>query len=107
VTDNTQRNDNPSQEPSRVRRLEPTTDVVGQRLGEETVLVNLQTNRIFELSSTAGRFWELLQAEQDRDQIQQRLVQEFEVPEDEISAEVDRLISDLADEELIRVLERD
>jgi Coenzyme PQQ synthesis protein D (PqqD) len=107
VSDSIQQNDRSGQEPSRIRRLEATTDVVGQRLGDETVLVNLQTNRIFELSRTAGRFWELLQEENDRDRIQQRLVEEFQVSEDEVSGEVDRLISHLAEEQLIRVLERD
>src|SRR5919108_594023 len=36
----------------RVRRLEPSQDVVGQRLGDEVVLVSLQNNRIFELNRT-------------------------------------------------------
>jgi hypothetical protein len=92
---------------SGVRRLEPTDDVVGQRLGEGTVLVHLKTNRIFELSKTAGRFWELLQSERDRRQIEEKLLSEFDVSEQELAAEVDDLISSLADEDLVRILERD
>jgi hypothetical protein len=90
-----------------VRRLEPTDDVVGQRLGEETVLVHLKTNRIFELSRTGGRFWELLQSENDRVQIQEQLLGEFDVSEQELTNEVDGLISSLAEEDLVRILERD
>jgi Coenzyme PQQ synthesis protein D (PqqD) len=91
----------------RVRRLEPSEDVVGQRLGDEVVLVSLQTNRIFELNRTGARFWELLQSESDRGRIEQRLLEEFEVSEEDLSAEVDQLIKNLTDEELIRVLDHD
>jgi hypothetical protein len=91
----------------RVRRLEPSQDVVGQRLGDEVVLVSLETNRIFELNRTGARFWELLQSENDRSRIEAQLLEEFEVTEEELSAEVDRLIKSLNDEELIRILDHD
>jgi hypothetical protein len=91
----------------RVRRLEPSQDVVGQRLGDEVVLVSLETNRIFELNRTGARFWELLQAESDRRRIEAQLMEEFAVAEEELSTEVDRLIKSLDDEELVRILDHD
>jgi hypothetical protein len=91
----------------RVRRLEPSQDVVGQRLGDEVVLVSLETNRIFELNRTGARFWELLQAESDRRRIEAQLMEEFAVTEEELSTEVDRLIKSLGDEELVRILDHD
>ena len=91
----------------RARRLEPSQDVVGQRLGDEVVLVSLDTNRIFELNRTGARFWELLQSESDRSRIEQRLLEEFEVSREELSSEVDRLVKSLTDEELVRVLDHD
>jgi hypothetical protein len=91
----------------RVRRLEPSQDVVGQRLGDEVVLVSLETNRIFELNRTGARFWELLQSETDRGRIEAQLLDEFAVAEEELSAEVDRLIKSLDDEELVRILDHD
>jgi coenzyme PQQ synthesis protein D (PqqD) len=91
----------------RVRRLEPSQDVVGQRLGDEVVLVSLETNRIFELNRTGARFWELLQSETDRGRIEAQLLDEFAVTEEELSAEVDRLIKSLDDEELVRILDHD
>jgi Coenzyme PQQ synthesis protein D (PqqD) len=81
--------------------------VVGQRLGDEVVLVSLETNRIFELNRTGARFWELLQSENDRRRIEAQLLEEFEVTEEELSAEVDRLIKSLNDEELVRILDHD
>jgi hypothetical protein len=91
----------------RVRRLEPSQDVVGQRLGDEVVLVSLETNRIFELNRTGARFWELLQSETDRGRIEAQLLEEFAVREEELSAEVDRLIKSLDDEELVRILDHE
>jgi hypothetical protein len=91
----------------RVRRLEPSQDVVGQRLGDEVVLVSLQTNRIFELNRTGARFWELLQSESDRGRIETQLLEEFAVKEEELSAQVDQLIKSLDDEELVRILDHD
>jgi hypothetical protein len=96
-----------SNEEGQVLRLEPTDDVVGQRLGDGTVLVHLKTNRIFELSRTGGRFWDLLQSETDRGRIEKQLLSEFDVPEEDLTAEMDSLISSLADEDLVRILERD
>jgi hypothetical protein len=91
----------------RARRLEPADDVVGQRLGDEVVLVNLKTNRIFELNRTGGRFWDLLHEEGNRDQIEARLLEEFEVGKEQLTAEVDALIAGLAAEDLVHIVERD
>lgn len=84
-------------------RLEPSADVVGQRLGDEVVLVNLKTNRILELNQTGGRFWELLQSESDRSRIEEQLLGEFDVSREALVAEVDGLISRLADEHLVTI----
>jgi Coenzyme PQQ synthesis protein D (PqqD) len=92
---------------STARRLEPADDVLGQRLGDAVVLVNLKTNRIFELNRTGGRFWDLLHEEGNRDQIEARLREEFEVGKEQLTAEVDALIASLAAEDLVRIVERD
>jgi Coenzyme PQQ synthesis protein D (PqqD) len=89
------------------QRLEPADDVVGQRLGDEVVLVNLKTNRIFELNRTGGRFWDLLHEDGNRDQIEARLREEFDVGEERLTAEVDALIASLAAEDLVRIVEHD
>ena len=81
--------------------------MVGQRLGDEVVLVSLQTNRIFELNRTGARFWELLQSESDRGRIETQLLEEFAVTGEELSAQVDQLIKSLDDEELVRILDHD
>lgn len=82
--------------------MKPKTEVVGRRVGEELVLVDLETNRIFSLNATGARIWELLEAGLEPTAIHAALQAEFEVGEP-LSAEIDRLLAALMDEELVEV----
>jgi hypothetical protein len=81
--------------------LRPQPDVVSRRLDEQTVLVNLRTNRIFELNRTGARFWELLGDESSESQIVEQLLGEFDVPQAQLEREVAALIESLLEEGLI------
>ena len=87
-----------------MHRVEPSADVVAQRLDEVLVVVHLQTNRIHELNRTGARFWELLQDESDVDQIEQRMLDEFDVSAAELRSEIDKLIAELEAERLVTVV---
>jgi hypothetical protein len=65
------------------------------------VLVNLRTNRIFELNRTGARLWELLGEGSSESQIVEGLRAEFEVPQEDLEREVRTLIGSLLDEGLI------
>jgi len=80
----------------------PSPDVVSRRLGDEIVLVNLKTNRIFSLSPTGARFWELLSEGRSRTEIELQLLQEFDVSREEASAEMDSLVATLRAEALVQ-----
>jgi hypothetical protein len=80
----------------------PSPDVVSRRLGDEVVLVHLKTNRIFSLSPTGARFWELLSDGGTRPEIEQQLLAEYEVSREEIAAEIDSLVATLEAEALLR-----
>jgi len=80
----------------------PSPDVVSRRLGDEVVLVHLKTNRIFSLSPTGARFWELLSDGLTRPEIERRLLQEFDVSRGDASAEIDSLVTTLRGEALVR-----
>jgi Coenzyme PQQ synthesis protein D (PqqD) len=84
------------------RLPQPNEDVVFKNLDDEAVLVHLQTNRIFTLSETGARFWELLVSGDDRAEIERLLGDEYDVPEAELTAEIDRLVQSLAAEDLVR-----
>jgi hypothetical protein len=79
----------------------PQPDIVSRRLDDQTVLVNLRTNRIFELNRTGARLWELLGEGSSESQIVERLLAEFDVPQEELEREVRALIGSLLDEGLI------
>lgn len=79
----------------------PSKDVVYRELGDESVLVHLATNRIYALNPTAARFWSLLSSGRDRDEIERVLLDEFEVTETEVRAEIDRLAASLREEGLV------
>jgi hypothetical protein len=79
----------------------PRADVVSRRVGEEVVLVHLKTNRIFSLSPTGARFWELLSDGRGRREIEAQLLDEYEVSREEVSAEIDALVKALQGEGLV------
>jgi hypothetical protein len=80
--------------------LKPHDEVVHQRLEDSTVLVHLRTNRIYALNTTGTRFWELMAEGHSRQEIRDRLLAEFDVSEDDLDQEIDRLVSELLSEGL-------
>jgi hypothetical protein len=79
----------------------PGRHVVVERLGSVMVLINTQTNRIYELSPTGARAWELLSSGSRQDDLRARMLAEFDVDEIRLTDELDRLLESLASEGLI------
>ena len=79
----------------------PSSDVIGQRLGDEFVLIHLRTNRMYELNLTAARIWELLTEACNRMGIESRLQEEFDADGSDIAADVGALLSHLESEKLV------
>jgi len=65
------------------------------------VLVHLRTNRIYSLNRTGARFWELLAEGNDRQTIEQRLLDEFDIDGGQVTAEIDGMLTRLADAGLV------
>ena len=82
-------------------RFQPDPDGVYNRIGGEAVLINMKTNRIYELNETSGRLWELLCAGNSLEQIREIMLQEYDVEASQLVAEVDRMITSLEQEQLI------
>ena len=80
---------------------QPNPDVVGQRLGDEAVLIHLRTNRIYELNPTAARAWELITAGEDLEEVSRRMLAEYDVPEEQLDLELRGLLTALARERLL------
>jgi hypothetical protein len=68
-------------------------DVISRKVGDRMVVVNLQTNRIYELNPTASRLWELLETGRDRAELEQAMLQEFDVREPDLSVNLDEALT--------------
>jgi Coenzyme PQQ synthesis protein D (PqqD) len=79
----------------------PNPNVAFKIVDDEAVLVHLETNRIFTLTETGARFWQLLAEGRDRPAIEQELLREYDVAEPDLVAEVDSLLRELAAEDLV------
>ena len=93
--------DQKSKQPTPPLPLKPNANVLFKRLGDETVLFHLETDRFYELNGTAARFWELLHAGCDVTEIQERLLQEFEVDPVQLASEIETLLASLTQEDLV------
>jgi len=82
-------------------RWRPNPDVVTQMVEGETVLVHLQTNEIYALNATGTRAWDLLAAGRNRDEVQESLQGEFDVPAEQLRNEIDILIARLVEQKLL------
>jgi len=76
-------------------------DVVGRRLDDRFVVVNLRTNRIYELNRTASALWELLEEGTDVSQLEAKMRERFDVAPDELRREVDQVMRRMTDAGLV------
>lgn len=64
-------------------------------MDDQYVLVQLQTNRIYQLNRTGARLWELLEAGHDLQQAQEQILLEFDVDEERVRSEINTLMGEL------------
>lgn len=71
------------------RTHEADPEVMAQPLGETLVLLNLRTDRFYELNRTAARVWELLSSGMETEAVADRMMSEFEVSREQVRMEID------------------
>ena len=76
-------------------------EVIAQRVGDTAVLVDLSSNRIYELNTTGARVWELLDTARSVDALVGALVNEFETEPHVVKHEVVQIVGEFAKEGLI------
>jgi Coenzyme PQQ synthesis protein D (PqqD) len=76
-------------------------DVILRELGDETVLLNLQTGQYFGLNQTGGRMFAVLAEVGDVAEAVKLIAAEYEQPADVIQRDVDELCTELAAQSLI------
>jgi hypothetical protein len=81
--------------------VKPNPNVVARSVGDELVLVHLQTNRFYSLNRTGARLWELLQANGDPERLRRQMLEEFDVDGTHLAVEIETIIRDLTREGLL------
>lgn len=84
-------------------RLRPSPDVIAQRMGDQVVVVHMRTNRIYDLSPTAARLWDLLSVEQTLGDIRAQLLREYDVEAATLDSEIEAAIASMQAQELLVV----
>lgn len=80
--------------------IHPDPNVLAKRVGDEVVLVHLETNRVYELNRTAASLWDALATGATQAELEQRLAQEFDVEPNELAREIDDLLGQLRSAQL-------
>jgi len=83
-------------------RLRPDPDVVARRIQDEVLLVQMGSNQVYSLNRTGARLWELIAEGRSPLEASERMLEEFDVPEAELRAEMDSFLALLLREELLR-----
>jgi hypothetical protein len=82
-------------------RLVPSPDVVGRRVDDELVLVQLRSNQVYSVNRTGARLWELIAEGCSPADALERMLQEFDVPGPELRSEVAGFVELLVREDLV------
>jgi hypothetical protein len=88
-------------------RVAMPTHVMVRFLDNESVFLNLETERYFGLDQTGTRMWSLVTAAPSIDAAYQQLLDEYDVEPEELRADLGELVSRLIDNGLLQVVSSD
>lgn len=91
----------PTAPASSAQCLQPSPDVLWQRLDDEVIVMQLKTDRIFSLNPTGACFWELIAGGMKLETVREDMGTEFDVPPDVLAAEVEGILALLISEQLL------
>lgn len=82
-------------------RFRSSPDALATRVGDEIVLVDLKTDRIYSLNRTAARIWELMCVDCDRAEVERHMLEEFDVTPGQLAAAIDEVIMSMTQDGLL------
>lgn len=88
-------------------RVEVPQHVLVRFLDNESVFLNLETERYFGLDETGTRMWRLVTAAPSIDTAYQQLRDEYDVEPELLRANLDELLTRLVDNGLLRIMSSD
>jgi Coenzyme PQQ synthesis protein D (PqqD) len=84
-------------------RISPNPEVVAKRLDDELVVVHLGTNLIYNLNRSAARLWELLESGLGLEEVKEQLIEEFDVPMEQLEQDISATLTSLVENQLIKL----
>jgi hypothetical protein len=81
----------------------PSTDVLFSEMADESVLLNLQSERYFILDDIGTRMWQLLAQNGDTAAVLDILLKEYDVDEATLRQDLAKLLTELADANLVQI----
>ncbi len=83
--------------PNLESRVEIAPEIVYQKVGEETVFLNLHTGFYYGLDSVGSRFWELLSDQRAPmlSEVLEAITREYDAPTDRIQMDILELVENL------------
>ncbi len=88
------------------RKLIPSDAVVCAELGEETVLLHVESGVYFGLDAVGTRIWQLLATGSSAEEIVSQMQDEYDFSPAEMEADVRAFLTLLVEKELTREVER-
>ncbi len=88
------------------KQATPAPQVLVAHLGDESVLLDLDTKHYFHLNATASAIWRGFERATGPDDIVQQLMAEFEVTEPEARDAIERLLADMLEKGLLQSRKR-
>ena len=82
-------------------RFQSSPDALATRVGDEVVVVDLKTDKIYSLNRTAARIWELMCADCDRAEVERRMLEEFDVTPGQLAQAIDELVTSMTKDGLL------
>lgn len=70
-------------------------DVMVRKVGDESVLLDLKTERYLGLDDVSARFWDLLTSGEPIQSAYEKLLEEFEVEPDRLRNDLDAFVKEL------------
>ena len=78
-------------------------DVMFRILGDEAVILNVASGVYFGLDTIGTRMWQLMSEHGATDKVVELLLEEYEVEEEQLRGDLDKLIEQLSEKGLVKV----
>ena len=85
------------------KKITLSDDVISQEVSGETVLLDLASENYFGLDEVGTRIWQLIKENGDLELVVKTLLEEYDVTEEALTADLDALLGEISKLGLIKI----